>query len=38
LGEKLVYELEVFIGYQKIIDPRGTQTLERRMNKNNKGF
>jgi hypothetical protein len=28
LGEKLVYELEVLLGYQRILDPRGSQTLE----------
>jgi len=28
LGEKLVYELEVLLGYQRILDPRGSQTFE----------
>jgi hypothetical protein len=36
--EKFVYGLEVFIGYQKIIGPRGVQTFERGMNKKNKGL
>jgi hypothetical protein len=32
LGKKLVYMLKVFLGYERILDPRGAQTLERRMN------
>jgi hypothetical protein len=30
LGEKLVYGLEVFMGYQRILDPKCVQTFERR--------
>jgi len=33
LRECLVYVLEVLLGCQRIMDPRGTQTLERRRNK-----
>ncbi len=35
--ERLVYGLEVLLGYQRILDPRGTQTLEGRMSKKKKG-
>jgi hypothetical protein len=28
LGEVLVYRPEVLLGYQRILDPRGIQTLE----------
>jgi hypothetical protein len=38
LGEKFVCDLKVLPGYQRIMDPRGTQTLERRMTQKNKGF
>ncbi len=30
LGEKFIYELKSFLGYQKILDPRGAQTFEER--------
>jgi hypothetical protein len=32
LGRKLVYKLEVLLGYQKILDPKGAQTFEGRKN------
>jgi len=28
LGNKLIYKLEVLIGYQKILDPKNAQMLE----------
>jgi hypothetical protein len=28
LGFRLVYELKSFMGYQKILDPKGIQTFE----------
>jgi len=34
--ERLVYGLKVLLGYQRILDPRGTQTLEGRMSKKKK--
>jgi hypothetical protein len=33
LGEKLVYELKVLLGYQRILDAKGAQTLEGKRNK-----
>jgi hypothetical protein len=38
LGKKFVYDLKVLPCYQRIMDPRGTQTLEGGMTKKNKGF
>jgi hypothetical protein len=38
LGGKLIYEINVFLGYQRIMDPKGIQTLEGRRNKKKKGF
>jgi hypothetical protein len=35
---RLVYELEVLLSYQEILDPKGIQTFERGKNKKNKGF
>jgi hypothetical protein len=37
LGEKLVYEPEVFLGYQMILKLKRIQTLEGKINKK-KGF
>jgi hypothetical protein len=37
LGEKLVYELEVFLGYQRILKLKRIQTLEGKSVKK-KGF
>jgi hypothetical protein len=28
LGDKLVYKLKIFMGYQRILDPKGIQTFE----------
>jgi hypothetical protein len=30
IGRKVIYEPKVFLGYQKTLNPRGTQTLEGR--------
>jgi hypothetical protein len=30
LGGRLVYKLKVILGYEKIMDPKDIQTLERR--------
>jgi hypothetical protein len=38
LGKKLVYELKFFLGYQRILDPRGAQTFEEGGVKKSKGF
>jgi hypothetical protein len=38
LGEKLVYELKIILGYQKILDPKGAQTLEGWKNKKKQGI
>jgi hypothetical protein len=37
LGKNLVYKVEVLMGCQKILDPKNTQTLERKTKKN-EGF
>jgi hypothetical protein len=36
LGRKLIYELKVFLGYEKILNAKGIQTLYGRKNKKNK--
>jgi hypothetical protein len=38
LGKKLVYELKIFLGYQRILNPKGIQTLEGRRNKKKGGI
>jgi hypothetical protein len=38
LGEKVIYRLKVFLGYQKIMYPRGTKTFKGRMSKKKNGF
>jgi hypothetical protein len=38
LGEIFIYKLKVLLGYQKILDPKGIQTLEEGGIKGNKGF
>jgi hypothetical protein len=38
LGERLVYRLEVLLGYQRILNPKGVQTLEGGKNKKNRGL
>jgi len=38
LGRRLVYELKIFLGYQKIMDPKGIQTFYGRKAKGNKEF
>jgi hypothetical protein len=38
IGREGVYELEVFMSYQRILDPKSVQTLERRRSKKKKGF
>jgi hypothetical protein len=38
LGEKLVYKPKVLLGYQKILNPRGAQTLEGGTSKKNRGI
>jgi hypothetical protein len=37
LGGKLVYELEVFLGYQRILNPKVPKHLKEGV-KGNKGF
>jgi hypothetical protein len=38
LGERFVYELEVLMGYEKILDSKGIQTFERRKSKRKQGI
>ncbi len=37
MGEKLVYELEVFQGYQRTLDLKGVETLEGRRSQKKQG-
>jgi hypothetical protein len=36
LGKRFVYGLKVFLGYQRILDPKGAQTFKRRMSQKKK--
>jgi hypothetical protein len=38
LKERFVYGLEFFLGYQRILDPKGVQTLERGRSKKKRGL
>jgi hypothetical protein len=38
IGGRLVYELKVILGYQRILDPKGIQTFMEGGVKRNKGF
>jgi hypothetical protein len=38
LGEKFIYGLEVLLGYQRILDPKDTQTFEGGIIKISKGL
>jgi hypothetical protein len=38
LENRLVYDLKVFMGYQRILNPKNTETLEGGRNKIKKGI